>query len=327
MSRRLLLAAVVLVAIGIAAVVLVRARGSAPPTRERLEALTHERDALQERWRSVLAASDLAEAPAADLAVGLPASLTTQILARVVAGVFGRTTLTLEELRVRKEGEVTAKVLIARRTLGTYLLEAEVKRVQATLSAGAPTLAFGSDAVAVTAPVRLLGGEGSSDLRFRWAGKGVTGAMCDDFDVTRTIAGRVVPADYALAGSFAISADGETIVLHPRFPDLKVRIAIEPSAEAWGVVDALIRDQPRGCEMALGAIGVKERIAGLLGTGFDVRIPQGIFKPIRLPAGVRQSFRVRGVGLHLQVTPKAVTVASDRLWYGADVTVRPRTAR
>ena len=321
MKRRVLLLAAVLVAAATAAIVLLRTRVSPPPTPERMEALTRERDALQQKWRDVLAATDLAQAPAGDLAVGLPTSLTTQILAEVVTGVFGRTTLTLQGLRVRKEGEVTAKVLIARRTLGSYLLEAKVNRVQGTLSAAVPSLVFGKDAVSVTAPVRLIGGTGDSDLRFKWTGRGVTGVVCDDFDATRTITGSVVPADYTLAGKFEISADGETLVLSPRFPDLKVRVAVAPSEQAWGVVDALIRDQPRGCEIALGAIDVKERIAGLLGNGFDVRIPQGIFKPIRLPAGVRQSFHVAGMDLDLQVKPKAVTVASDRIWYGADVIV------
>jgi hypothetical protein len=69
---------------------------------------------------------------------------------------------------------------------------------------------------------------------------------------------------------------------------------------------------------------VKERLGELLGRGFNVRIPQRIFKAIPLPAGVRRSVRVQDVDLAMQVSPTAVLVADDRLWYGADVAVTRR---
>lgn len=309
-----------------ATVVALRARRGPPPGAERLAALTRERDALQDELRHLVIGSgerSLADAPASDVMIGLPTSLTRSIVEQVVTGVFGQTTLTLEGVRVRKEGDVKARLLVSRRVLGEYLVEVKIHRVQGLLQAGAPALEFGENAVDVTLPVRLAGGEGTADLRFRWVSRGVADVFCDDFDVTRTITGSVVPEDYDLAGRFAIAADGESIVLRPSFPDLKARIAVRPSEEAWRVVDAVIRDRPKGCEIALGAIDVKERLAGMLGRGFDVRIPQKIFKPVRLPAGVRQSVRAHGIDLELEVKPAGVIVASDRLWYGADVSVRP----
>ena len=80
-----------------------------------------------------------------------------------------------------------------------------------------------------------------------------------------------------------------------------------------------MKEQRKGCEIALNKVDIKEKLAGILGRGFNVKIPQKIFKPIRLPAGVRQSLEVQGIQLALKVKPTGVLVARDRIWYGADV--------
>ncbi len=326
MRRRHGVILAVLLVTAVAVAVIARGRLAGPPTPQRLATLTRERDDLQRRWRDVIIAGgerSLAEAPPGDLMIGVPTSFLRSIVEQVVTGVFGQTTLTLENITARKAGEVKARLLIARRTMGAYVLEVNVHRVQATLEAGAPALVFERDAVALTLPVRLARGEGAAEVRFQWKSRGIADVVCDDFDVTRTITAGVVPEDYALAGRFAIAAAGETIILRPEFPDLAARIAVRPSADAWKTIDAVIRDRPRGCEMALDAMDVESRLEEILGRGFQVRVPQNIFKPIALPAGVSRSFRVQDVEIALRVKPTSVLVASDRIWYGADVSVGP----
>jgi len=314
-----------------ATVVVLRVWRRPPPGPARLEALTRERDTLEDRWRDALVAAgetSLGEAPDADLVIGLPATLTRAIVGQVVTGVFGQATLTLTGLHVRKEGEVRTPRVLVRRTIGAYALDVDIHRVRGVLEAAAPALAFGDDRVDVTLPVRLVGGEGDAEIRLQWDSKGVTGVLCGDIDVTRTITGAVVPEDYEMAGSFAVAAEGDSIVLRPSFPDLAARIAVEPSAESWKVIEEIIRERPRGCEIALDAIDLRERLAGILGRGFNVQIPQRIFKAIPLPASVRRSVRVRGIALAMQVKPTAVVVRNDRLWYGSDVIVeRAASAR
>lgn len=323
MTRRAALVVVLLFVAGLAAFVALRLR-SPRPGPARLADLTRERDALESRWRSALNASgerSLDRAPAADLMIGLPGSLTRSIVGQVVTGVFGETTLTLTNLHVRKAGEIRTRMVLAKRTLGEYVLEVDIHGVRGVLEAGAPVIAFGDDKVDVTLPVRIAGGGGDADVRFQWDGKGVASALCGDIDVKRSLTAGVVPRDYEVAGSFAIAVEGESIILRPSFPDLAARIAVEPTPESWKAVEAVIRERSRGCEIALDAIDVKERLGELLGRGFNVRIPQRIFKAIPLPAGVRRSVRVQGVDLAMRVSPTAVLVADDRLWYGADVAV------
>ncbi len=323
----LVLATVVIVAIaGLAAWIWARrAFRAPPPTPARLEALRAERDQLQAAVRAkILARSEksLKDAPKGGVMIGLPTSLTSSIISQVVTGLFGETTLTLRNLKVHKEGEVRAKMVVRKRTLGAYVLDVQIHEVQGILRPGPPQLAFGPGRIDLTLPVRLAEGRGNAQLRFRWDSKGLAAnAVCGDLDVTRSVTGGVEPKDYVVTGSFAIKASGNAITLGPRFPDLAMRIFVDPSDEAWNVVDGVIEEQRKGCEVALNKVDLKEKLGGILGKGFNVKIPQKIFKPIRLPAGVQQSLDVQGVKIALGVKPTGLLVARDRIWYGAEVAV------
>jgi len=295
------------------------------PTQARLEALRAERDALQARFRGdvvSLREKSLANAPRGGLMIGLPTSLTASIVEQVVTGLFGETTLTLKNLKVHKEGAVRARMLIAKRVIGEYVLDVHIHQVQGLLRPGKPVLTFGPGRVDVTLPVRLAEGKGTADLRFKWDSKGAAAnVVCGDADVTRAVTGGVVPEDYELKGSFLIRASADSITLTPRFPDLAVRILVDPSDQAWGVVDGVVKEQRAGCEIALNKVDIKEKLGAILGRGFNVKIPQKILKPVQMPAGVSQSLDVQGIQLALDVKPSGLLVANDRLWYGADLAV------
>jgi hypothetical protein len=309
-----------------------RGRVPPPPSPARLEALRARRDALQLKLREVVIAQgekSLADAPTADVMIGIPTAFTASVLEQVVAGLFGETTLTLRNLKVHHEGEVRAKVLLVKRRIGTYVLDVTIAQAKGVLEPGRPALVFGRNRVDVTLPVRLAEGQGQADLRFRWDSKGLAAnVVCGDIDVSRAVSGRIVPEDYTLKGGFTIAASGDTIVLRPGFPDLAVRMFVDPSEEAWAVVDQVVKDQRKGCEIALTKVDLKEKLSSLLGRGFNVKVPPRIFKPVKLPAGVSRSLEVQGMTLALQVKPTGVLVAKDRLWYGADLSIaskRPST--
>jgi hypothetical protein len=305
-----------------------RVRGRAlgpPPTKARIEALRAERDALGARAREVIirhGERSLTAAPKAGIMIGIPTSFTRSIVEQVVTGLFGETTLTLRNLKVHKEGKLKAKILIKKRTLGEYVLDLKIHEVHGLLKPGKPTLVFGTNTIDLGLPVRLAEGTGNAELNFKWDSKGTANLICGDTEVSRTIGGGVAPQDYSVKGSFGISADNEKLVLRPRFPDLAVRIFVDPSEDAWKLVEEVVKDRPKGCEIALGKVDVKEKLSGLLGKGFNVKIPQKIFKPIRLPAGVSQSLEIQGIKVDLEVRPAGVLVADDRIWYGADLDLK-----
>ncbi len=49
----------------------------------------------------------------------------------------------------------------------------------------------------------------------------------------------------------------------------------------------------------------------MLGRGFRVTIPQKIFKPMRMPAGLRQALEVQRLTLAVAARPTGVLVADD----------------
>jgi hypothetical protein len=294
-----------------------------PPTPDEIAALRARRDALAERLTEAVRAQgerSLKDAPRGDIMIGVPTTFTESIVSQIVTGLFDGMTLTLRNLKVHKEGEVKAKMLLRRKTVGAFVLDLDIQEVQGILKPGSPDLRFGKNRIGLSLPVRLASGQGHAELRFQWDSKGLAAnTVCGDVDTTKTVTGGVVPADYRLDGAFVVASRGDQITLTPQFPELAVKIVVDPSEQAWGVVEEVVKERRKGCEIALNKIDIKAQLAKLLGRGFNVKIPQKILKPIRLPAGVTQSLEVQGVKLPLTVQFTGMLVARDRIWYGADL--------
>jgi hypothetical protein len=294
-----------------------------PPSAAEIEALVKQRDALTDEVRAAVVASgekSLGQAPPAGILIGVPTAFLESIVKQVVTGLFSETTLTLRNLRVHKEGDVKAKVVFRKKTFGEYVLDVLVLETKGVLKPKEPDLSFGQNRIALALPVRLASGEGRAVLGLSWDSKGLAAStVCGDTEVKRVVTGRVVPQDYKVNGSFGFKADESAILLTPDFGELAVRIFVEPTEQAWGVVDSVIAEQNGMCQDVLRKIDLKEILTKLLGKGFNVKIPKKIFKPIRLPAGIRQSLDLQGVRLDLTVKTTGLVVDEDRLWYGADL--------
>ena len=294
-----------------------------PPAEAELQALRVKRDALQAELRDTVAEAgerSLASAPRAGVMIGIPTSVAERVVGQVVTGLFGKTTLTLENLRAHKQGEVKTKLLIRKKKVGAYALEVQIHEIHGLLRPGQPELSFGRNRIGVALPVSIAGGEGRAELFFHWDSKGLAAnAVCGDVTIIREVTGRVVPKDYRLEGSFGIAAEGQAIVLRPDFGELQVRLFVDPTEQAWGVVDGVIAEQPAVCRAILEKIDLKSILGRVVGKGFNVKIPKQVFKPVRFPAGLRASLDLQGVRLDLSVAPTALLVAEERLWYGADL--------
>lgn len=294
-----------------------------PPTPAEIQALQAERDLLQQKIADHLTRAgekSLARAPRAGVMIGIPTSLARSVVEQVVTGLFKETTLTLRNLHVSKDGGVKAKMIFRKKKVGGYALDVDIHEVRGLLRPGKPELTFANGRIGISLPVSIAEGSGSAGIRFQWDSKGLAANLvCGDVDLTREVTGGVRPQDYRVAGVFGIAADGDAIMLRPDFGELAVRIFVVPSEQAWQVVDGVVAEQRAGCRMALEKMDIKGILGKLLDKGFNVKIPKKIFKPVRLPAGVRASLDVQGVKLDLSATPSALLVAEDRLWYGADL--------
>jgi hypothetical protein len=301
-----------------------------PPTQAEIEALRKQREALQDRFREYVLKSgekSLARAPRAGIMIGIPEGFARSVVDQAVTGLFNETTLTLRNIKVHKEGDVKVKMVFRKKKVGEFVLDVLVHEARGVLKPGRPTLDFGGNSIKVGLPVALARGEGSARLGFKWDSKGLAANMvCGDMDTTREVTGKVVPEQYQVAGEFGIATEGNVITLRPDFGELAVRIFVDPSDQAWGVVDAVVAEQRAGCREVLEKVDIKQILGKLLGKGFNVKIPKKIFKPIRLPAGVQQSLELQGMKLDLTVKATGLLVADDRLWYGADLRAQRTSA-
>ena len=299
-----------------------------PPSPAELQALLEKRDELQQKLTSVIVANgekSLASAPRGGVMIGIPTSFTRSILDQIVTGLFNELTLTLKNLKAHKAGEVKIKAVFGKRTVGKYVLDVDIHQVQGLLRPGKPDLTFSRNRVAITLPVRLAEGRGNADIHLKWDSKGLTANLvCGDVDVTKSVTGGVVPQDYTLSGAFTISSAGAAITLSPDFPEeLQVRIYVDPTEQAWKAVDEVVKERGAVCEATLNKIDIKAILGNVVDRGFNVKIPQKLIKPIRLPAGLKQSLEVQGLKLDLQLKPTGLLVSGDRIWYGADIAFGP----
>jgi hypothetical protein len=289
-----------------------------PPGKRQVQRLRDERRRLEAALESQLG-GELSGAPPSGVVIGIPARTASHLATEMMTTLVPEVRLTLRDLAVRKAGELHGKVVVARARLGTYVVDVHLDEVKILLRPGRPRFAFAGERVGVVLPISLAQGEGRGTVRFRWDGRGVAGAICGDLEATGAIAGTVLPAVHTAAGAFAIAAEAGALVARPEFPDLRIRLEIEPSPKTWQLVDATIKKQGALCRGALGVADVREKIRGVVGKGFAVTVPGKLLPVVRFPAALRGEAELAG---RFEMTPVALSLSRGWLWYGADVTLR-----
>jgi hypothetical protein len=285
---------------------------------ERVASLQKTRDELRARLLALSAKDPIvASAPDAEVLVGVPPGLATDVLGRVTARLLRHVEVVLRDLEVHKAGEMHTKSFV--KTPGRYRLDLHIDEVRGVLEPGPPKLDFRGDRVAVALPVRIARGEGRATLRIAWDSRGIAGLACGDFRARIPVSGRVVPRTYPVTGTFALELVDGTLVATPSFPDLKVNIQVEPSPETWKEVDRVLKERSLQCRAALKLVDVPALLRRRLERGFDVKVPPRVFKPLRLPAALRREVTLGGRTHVVLTTPRELALTPRIVWLGADV--------
>jgi hypothetical protein len=275
-------------------------------------------DRLERRLREQ---ARLRDGAGESLLVGVPAGVAERLAGEAVAAFGSGIRVTLRDLRFRKSDEVQARLLLGTRSVGRFVLSVHVHEVRALLRPAKPRLAFGRDeTVGVTLPVAVEEGAGRARLRFKWDGRGVAGAVCGDVDVTHVVTATVPRRTHTLRGVFRLRLDGSVLVARPEFGDVELQLPIEPSAEAWALVERLIAQRGALCRAALSRADVPQKIRGVLARGVKVTLPRRLLeRPLRLPVAVEREVALPGRSLRVDVRPADLILTPARLWYGVRV--------
>lgn len=285
--------------------------------RSEIGALERERDALRARLEALSGDAPWTDGmPEASVRIGIPTQLATGLVQRVATGFVDQVTLQLENLRVRKRGEVRKVV-----PLGEYDIRVTVNRVTGRLKTETPKVSFGGNKVAVSLPVTVVSGTGRATVHFKWDGRTIGGAVCGDQDVTQVVTGGVRPDRYTLTGALSLSATPVQILAEPIFPRLRIKLHVNPSQASWAAARKVLDDKSGVCGFVLDRVNVMGYLDQLIDKGFDVRIPTEKVKPLALPVGIYPSMTVRGQPVTMGIRVSDLAITERMIWLGAEVGV------
>ena len=105
----------------------------------------------------------------------------------------------------------------------------------------------------------------------------------------------------------------------PKFAVVKVKLKVEPSADSWAAVQKIRDDQAGVCGFVVDKVDIAGVLEGLIGKGFDVRLPTEKIKPMAIPVGIAPTMTVRGEPLTIAVKVGSLAITEHMIWLGADV--------
>jgi hypothetical protein len=289
----------------------------------RIAALEREIPALRQKAGELVSTDPrLQGMPTTAVRVGVPTALARTMIERVVTGFVDSVTLRLTNLKVHKSG--TVKKVI---TIGSYDLAVVIAEVTGHLETGKPRVEFGGNRIALSLPVKVASGTGNANVHFKWDGKNVSGAVCGDMEVSQDVAGRVKPQEYPVAGALQLTATAREILATPKFPVVKVNLKVEPSAESWAAVQAILDSKGGACGYVVDKVNIRGVLEKLIGKGFNVRLPTEKIKPMAVPVGIAPTLKVRDEEMRIDVKLSDLAITEHMIWLGANVTLADSKAR
>jgi hypothetical protein len=229
----------------------------------------------------------------------------------------------LSSMRIDADGELRKRTLLGTMAVGHWKVELTMDDVKGTLRALAPEVRCARDnTIHLALPVDLQESRGSVTAHFTWSSEGVVKAVCHDFSLTRSLSGRVLPAHYSVAGMFQLSADADQVVARPHFPAHKFPLHVDLTPESWAEVrQALASQHSLDRCVVMDPDKVEAHLRELASRGFMVKLPDALFRTVRLPAAVEPQVTINDRPIALSIRTKDLQVTPETFWSGAAVHV------
>jgi hypothetical protein len=288
-----------------------------------------ERDRLERRLDELLPRDAFvagALAGGGDVQVALRSALAAAIVGDVARHYLDRVELELVlEKRVHESGTFKVGTLLGKMTAGEWTADVVVHRVRGVLSARSPELGVPAEnRLRVQLPVTLERAEGSATVSFRWDARGVAGVVCRDFEVSRTIRGRVLAQEYTVDGTVGLEAGPRSVRAVPVYTRHPYRLRMDLVPESWADVERAVNEQDKllRCGLGIDPKDVMPKLSQLLRKGFDVRLPRSLFRPVDLPASVGGSVTLWDREVDLMLATEGLEVTAEAVRYRARITAR-----
>lgn len=297
----------------------------------RMALLKETYDHLHERLEKAAASEPLVASAFADrgqVVLAIRSGLIEVLAGNVARRYLDRVTLDLRDVEGHSSGELHKQTFLGRIKLGEWNVSVDLGELTGQLRAGSPRVGLrGPDLIDVELPVEVQETEADATLRFGWDSAALTNALCKDFEATRKIRGRVLAQRHVLSGALRLANTGESLTATPVFPDRRVEISLDLTAQSWGIVEAALRSQDSfgKCGTFMNPDTGLLRLKQLAARGIKVRLPDSIFRTVSLPAHLQRSVKVHQRTVRLGVTAESLRIETATLWSSASVQVQTAT--
>jgi hypothetical protein len=313
-----------LIAIAMLGTTVAACRSRATLDASRLAELRREHAALHERLESAVGRDAFANrvfGGPGDVVLALRTSLVNDLVAEIAHQYFDDVELDLAAVRAAADGEVRAKTILGRRKVGEWQVEITIERLRGRLQAGHPRLRFHPERIEVEIPVKVRPAPGTIALGFAWDSSGLANVVCDDFKVGRVLEGRVLRQEHVLAGAMRLSIGDRFLTATPVFEDREVALQVDLTAESWAAVEGelLAQDTFSRCGVLLKPEVVLADLRALAARGIKVRLPDALFRSVRLPAHLERQVRLGDRAIDVSLGNAGLRVSSDLLWSSVEV--------
>jgi len=294
----------------------------------RLEKLKTEYDALHMRFDKAVAGDPLATSAFSDrgqIVLAVRSGRIEELAGTVALRYLDRVTVDLGEVRAHGSGRVDKNTFVGRVKLGDWDVGVELGTMLGHLRAAAPVVSLRPpNLVEIELPVDIEESFGDATLHFSWNSAGVANAVCRDFEITQAIKGRVLAQRHTLRGAFRLANRGGRLTETPLFPDRRIQVRMDLTAESWAAVEKTLHSQDSfaKCGMFTKAADGMTFLRDLAAKGIVINLPDSIFRAVDLPAGLEESVLVNRHPIGLGVTAETLRVETGILWSSVSVRVQ-----
>lgn len=296
----------------------------------RMALLKHTNTRLHERLEKAAASEPLvasALAARGQVVLAIRSGLIEQLAGNVAQRYLDHVTLDLKGLGAKGSGELGKDTFLGHITLGAWRVRVDLGNLVGDLRAGTPRVGLrGPNLIDIELPVDVRETRGDAKLHFTWDSAALANVVCQDFELTREITGRVLAQRHLLSGAFQLDNTGETLTATPVFPDRLIPLELDLTDRAWAVVEEALRSQNTSgkCGMLIKPERVVAQLKELAAIGIKVRLPDSIFRTVRLPARMHQSVKVNRSVVRLALKAGMLRIDTATLWSSVSVQVETR---
>ncbi len=297
---------------------------------KRIEKLRAEYGELHKRFEKAAASEPLVGSAfegRGEVVLAIRSGLIEELAGNVASRYLDRVTVDLGAVSAHGSGKLNKKTLLGKIKLGEWDVRVELGTMLGHLRAAQPVIGLRPpDLVEIELPVDIEESTGDATLHFAWDSKGVANAVCNDFEVTQAIRGRVLPQRHTLKGALRLANAGGRLTETPLFPDRRIQVRMDLTAESWAAVEEALRSQDTAskCGMFTKASDGLAFLRALAAKGIAINLPDSIFRAVDLPARLQESVLVNQRPIGLRLTAESLRIETATLWSSASVQVQTR---